>query len=444
MIECKDDSVDKVSRKITAILYNLLSDPNIKSEVFKNNRINYIYDLGEALQNREDIDFDSIKGYINGLLDNLEHLKKFDIGSSELIALSSFAAFIKAPDADVEKLFSVVTSNELTDYRITLGLWGLIHGYSNIPNYYFKQWIEQLDNNDVLQYIDIVNKCIYGNTDYATAESSTESIVQSESLTSNTPELSEPSLFLHEEQENEQTYEQAVEGKKTIKDEVNHTEKCHSQEPKIQNHISCENTSFNESFQEILQKSKEILEAKKPQKKQDTFLSYYINRIEMILNTSTDFAEIIQEIEAIPAQEGKTAWNGAKIKIKKAIKEIEKSHKRKHENSIFDMPITRTDDKQKSFLADEATWGKIAAHLPNNPNLIKKLKDDFDWFRTNYYSGKYETNPKDNHSVLDHFYWFLMRKINESGYHNSYSREYRQLSPDTVERIMNTLKILYP
>ena len=34
-----------------------------------------------------------------------------------------------------------------------------------------------------------------------------------------------------------------------------------------------------------------------------------------------------------------------------------------------------------------------------------------------------------------------MRKINESGYHKSYSREYRQLSPDTVERIMNTLKI---
>ena len=89
-------------------------------------------------------------------------------------------------------------------------------------------------------------------------------------------------------------------------------------------------------------------------------------------------------------------------------------------------------------------WDKISGHLPNNPALIKQFKKDFDWFRSNYFNGIYVKNHRDNRSVLDHFYRYFMKKVNEAKSYGNFSKDYANLTYETVDRIMNTLKVLYP
>lgn len=431
VIECFDDSLDDDSKKIVPIIYNLFSDQNIRSEEFKSKRINYIVEIAKVLQGSSEINFQLIREYINGLLDNLEDAKPFKINSSELIAINSFGAFIKAPDSDIEKLLSTLLSNEISDHRIALALWGIIYGYSNIPNYCFKQWIGQCDSTELERYLSLVNTQIYGNVDFKCEAFSSRTSTPIEEKAHEVKSSSETSLFSDMEGKVEKDSELAETGVTEPEDRLGVNDGIQSRSP------------MDEYKDKISVRSEAILEENKPKRKQDAFLSYYKDQIEIILSTSTSFAEIVQRIDRISPEEGKTNWKTAKSKIKKAIEDIEKEYRRNHE-SVFYNNDDDFSSSAKLFLNDTMAWDKISGHLPNNPALIKQFKKDFDWFRSNYFNGIYVKNHRDNRSVLDHFYRYFMKKVNEAKSYGSFSKDYANLTYETVDRIMNTLKVLYP
>ena len=144
-INCQDKSIDNISCELVKIFYNLFSEHDINASEFKNNRVDHCIEVGRTLKNSADSNFNEILLYINGLLDNLEDSKPFDITGSDYIAVKSFGAFLQAPDADIDKLVSKLVSNEIADYRIAMGLWGIIYGYSNFPNHYFEEFVKSIN-----------------------------------------------------------------------------------------------------------------------------------------------------------------------------------------------------------------------------------------------------------------------------------------------------------
>lgn len=426
VIECCDDCLDDDSKKIVPIIYNLFSDQYIRSEEFKSKRIDYIIDIAKVLQSKSEINFQLIRDYINGLLDNLEEAKPFNINSSELAAINSFGAFIKAPDSDIEKLLSTLLSNEISDHRIALALWGIIYGYSNIPNYCFKQWVSHCDSSEIEHYLSLVNTQIYGNIDFKCEAFSNRISSPIEDKASEIEASPKSSLF--------PDMEVNVENDSELKEPEGKSHTNNGVQPR---------SAIDEYKDKISEISDNILEENKPKRKQADFLSYYKDQIEIILYTSTTFAVILQRIDGISPKEGKTKWETAKSKIKAAIKEIEKEYSRKHE-SVFNNYYDEVSGSSKSFLTDTMTWEKIATHIPNNPALSKQLKKDFDWFRDNHFCGYYVNNPKDNSSVIDHLKNLLIKRMNEAKYGKHFSKEYASLTHDTIDKIINTLKGLYP
>ena len=431
VIECFDDSLDDDSKKIVPIIYNLFSDQNIRSEEFKSKRIDYIVEIAKVLQGSSEINFQLIREYINGLLDNLEDAKPFKINSSELIAINSFGAFIKAPDSDIEKLLSTLLSNEISDHRIALALWGIIYGYSNIPNYCFKQWIGLCDSTEIERYLSLVNTQIYGNVDFKCEAFSNRTSTPIEENAHEVKSSSETSVFSDMEGKVEKDSELTETGVTEPEDRLGVNDGIQSRSP------------MDEYKNKISVRSEAILEENKPKRKPDAFLSYYKDQIEIILSTSTSFAEIVQRIDRISPEEGKTNWKTAKSKIKKAIEDIEKEYRRNHE-SVFYNNDDDYSSSAKLFLNDTMAWDKISGHLPNNPALIKQFKKDFDWFRRNYFDGIYVKNHRDNRSVLDHFHMYFKKKISEAKSYGNFYKDYVNLTYETVDRIMNTLKVLYP
>ena len=425
VIECFDNSIDEESRKIIPIIYNLFSDQNIRGDEFKSKRIDYIYEVANTLKDSSNIDFQLIREYINGLLDNLEAAKAFDITSSELTAVKSFGAFIKAPDSDIEKLLSILLSNEIADHRFAVALWGIIYGYSNIPNYCFKEWVERCDSAEIQQYLCLINTQIYGYADFQCEASVSKTQTATEGTTTHKIEsISETSLFPEDN------------------------------EPDNDPHVTTSNTidgkqsrlSISEYKEKISAEVEYILNNNKPkrERKQPAYISYYMDQIEIILTTSSSFTAILQRIDDISPEEGKTAWGVAKGKIKEIIQKLEKEYLHRYDNGIFNEQLVTEENPggPKSFLSDTVTWAKIYALLPNNHALTEKFKEDFDWFRSSYFGGRYEGNPKDNKSVLDHFHMFLMKKVKEASYSN-YGRVYKNLTIANVERIMEALTTLY-
>jgi hypothetical protein len=70
--------------------------------------------------------------YINGLLDNIESYKPFDIRSHPNHLLQSLAAFLIKGD-DPEKLIDYLIANGMGDHRISLGIWGATFGFAALP-----------------------------------------------------------------------------------------------------------------------------------------------------------------------------------------------------------------------------------------------------------------------------------------------------------------------
>lgn len=95
--------------------------------------------------------------YINALLINLNEHSLFDLKKANHLTLASFAAFCQKGDSDIDKLEDYLISNEIGDFRISFGLWGIIFGFANMP----KTLTNDLFFSKDLDYVSDVYKYIF-------------------------------------------------------------------------------------------------------------------------------------------------------------------------------------------------------------------------------------------------------------------------------------------
>lgn len=455
LIECLDGKIDEESRKIVPIIYNLFSDQNIRGEEFKGNRINHIVDIANVLKNSDEINFQLIREYINGLLDNLEKVKPFDVTSSEFIAINSFGAFVKAPDADIEKLSSILVSNEISDYRIALGLWGIIYGYSNIPNQYFRQWVNQSDDTEIQQYLNIINTQIYGGNTFPGQNIKFEQIeeipekepIALQGQLSKDTTNKEPSLFedIEDDSETIESIDSIERGRADIENS-NLGGPLKARE---------ESTSIGCLLAEISKTAEEVLnEEMSKTNKSSANISYYIDAIEDVLHSSDTIDSAVHGIEQIKTKRGtKDAWKNSRRKIIEAIEGIEtsviegtqKATREAHAAMYGIAPST-------SFLYDNNRWEYIVNIIPNDSVLKEQFKKDLEWFINNYQErylekgqwveGRFWKREHSNSAILEHLREYLKgKKMNNK--QSWLVEKYSSLSIDNLNRLIDSLKYKY-
>ena len=71
---------------------------------------------------------------------------------------------MRSPDADLDKMASLIVSNEIPDARIAFGLWGLFYGYSNIPQSYYNSLVQSLNNKEAASFVSQIHDALFGST----------------------------------------------------------------------------------------------------------------------------------------------------------------------------------------------------------------------------------------------------------------------------------------
>jgi ssDNA-binding Zn-finger/Zn-ribbon topoisomerase 1 len=99
-------------------------------ETFKQNRIDLTLEIGSLV--KEYIPNDEIIKYFNSLLDNLEQYKPFEVSGFKDKNIQSIALFIQKGESP-ESLMELLEANKIYDFRVALGLWGSIFGFSALP-----------------------------------------------------------------------------------------------------------------------------------------------------------------------------------------------------------------------------------------------------------------------------------------------------------------------
>lgn len=470
IMDCLDSNIDDHSQKILSIIYNLLSDQNIRSEEFKSKRIGYIGEIAKTLRDSSEIDFQLIREYINGLLDNLEVAKPFDVTSSNFIAINSFGAFMKAPDADIDKLISMLVANEISNQRIALGLWGIIYGYSNIPNYYFRQWLEYADINEVQQYLHLVTTQIYGNYDFNGNKVSFAPSVPSQvecPSKHTSQEATANNAIKGKTNEQLSLFENSEEDSVQPNTDINKSQDRIAQ-PKVQleaqgKHIHevelinypQENNEALEGWKAVVfQISSEILNNCKPVRTASNFMCYYTDEIMVAIKSCKGLSSVSSAIDHIqPIKEGKSAWDKARRKILKAIKDVEKSYVEKlNETMRLTEAEKLTSALSSSPLYDKDLWNNIVNLLPNDLALKEQFKKDLEWFINNYndqylekgqwVQGRFKDRDKGNDAVLEHLREHLKgKKLNYK--QDWLVKIYNSLSIEGIDRLITSLKYIY-
>ena len=115
------------------IVNDILDYPIHNIQTFQEEKINLAFRIGailkEYIPNWEN---SKERNYFNSLMDNIENYQPFELKSHSSILLQSIALFIQKGE-EPEKLIDSLIKNQLSDYRIALGLWGSIFGFSTLP-----------------------------------------------------------------------------------------------------------------------------------------------------------------------------------------------------------------------------------------------------------------------------------------------------------------------
>jgi len=148
------------------IVNDILDYPIHNIQTFKEEKINLAFRIGailkEYIPNWENC---KERNYFNSLMDNIENYQPFELKSHPSILLQSIALFIQKGE-EAEKLIDSLIKNQLSDYRIALGLWGSIFGFSALPktitNLLFEK--ENIENTRRL-YQDVQTKLHNSNSE---------------------------------------------------------------------------------------------------------------------------------------------------------------------------------------------------------------------------------------------------------------------------------------
>ena len=115
------------------IVNDILDYPINNTQTFKEEKINLIFRISSILKDyNSNWESSQERKYFNSLIDNIENYQPFDLKSHSSILLQSIALFIQKGE-EVDKLIDSLKKNQLSDYRISLGLFGSVFGFSALP-----------------------------------------------------------------------------------------------------------------------------------------------------------------------------------------------------------------------------------------------------------------------------------------------------------------------
>jgi len=336
-------------------LFNEYLDEAYNSDDFIQSRYEFAKSGGkifkEELQNKWD--GSPWQTYINSLLKNLNEYKPFDIKSVNNLTLESFAAFCQKGESDIDKLEDYLISNEIGDFRIAFGLWGIIFGFANMP----KTLTNDLFLSDDTDYINNVYKSIFKQVHGIELDGKID-----ESSLKKQPILDKPAKEVSQTRVNEEEVSKSSTVNKDIRYKL---EDCKLNAEQL-----------------------------------DSIAEIYKNNHAIINN---EFFDSIKKIKGI----GKKTIE----KIKEALDYDVQSERKSHQESLPLFGVMNPELGEK-FYQDSNVWYHIENIIP--PNLKKKFKEDLDWFQEEYMKGTnseyYDKANRDNSSVIDSFERYITRK----------------------------------
>jgi len=347
------------------IVNDILDYPIHNIQTFKEEKINLAFRIGAILKEYiPNWKNSKERNYFNSLMDNIENYQPFDLKSHPSILLQSIALFIQKGE-EAEKLIDSLIKNQLSDYRIALGLWGSIFGFSALPktvtNLLFEK--ENIEKTRLL-YKDIQTKLHNSNS---------ESSLSIESITKQYSKTKEEDVKVKK-------VEQQASKKNSIIEEPEPLEQK-AQETTIKLDIKSElkNCKLNyqqlESIYDIFQNN-----------------SYTIN---------SKFFISIKKISGI-----------GKVKIESIKKALDYNDAQTTNPRQQESPSLFQDSKPEpgtQFYVDSNAFNYIESLIPANNR--KKVKTEIDWIqkvhKDNGYkikSGKWiKLEDHTNNSVIKHF-----------------------------------------
>lgn len=146
-------------KEFLAKLFNEYMEEAYSSEEFIQSRYEFAKSGGKIFKEelQDKWEGSQWKQYINSLLKNLNEYSSFDIKSANNLTLESFAAFCQKGESDIDKLEDYLITNEIGDFRIAFGLWGIIFGFANMP----KTLTNELFLSEDIDYISEVYQFIF-------------------------------------------------------------------------------------------------------------------------------------------------------------------------------------------------------------------------------------------------------------------------------------------
>ena len=429
-IECSDPSLETESKKKVEIMFNLYSGYGYKASGIRENRVDYVIDAGrEFFPDTNDGNQDE-RSYINAMLDNLEHAASFDIMATNSQALQALAVFMRSPDADLDKMASLIVSNEIPDARIAFGLWGLFYGYSNIPQSYYNTLVQSLNNKDAAIFVSQIHDALFGATSSQeieeTAPKTEKNIWQKALSLVGLGEKEEP-----KEQDQiasgvqgelwpgmDADYEtEPVSGNDNAQEVIINSEQESSAKPNSADSQSRSNEEDLPGFDHVFLEVKDIINTifkKEPQ------VAYYSNAVKDICSTAVSYPAIKSGLDQIPIMNGtSTNWDKAKRKIKNQVDGIvRKEALQIAEKQYQSMMSEAANGASRQFVTDKFAWEIVKYALPNDDRVRKQLERDLTWFQDNYdpshvekgRSAYYGTSPRDNMSVIANYERYLRQK----------------------------------
>jgi len=456
-IECTDPSLEIESQKKVEIMFNLYSGYKYKTSGIRENRVDYITDAGIAFFRETNDGNEEERKYINDLLDNLEHAKSFDMMATNSQALQALAVFMRSPDADLDKMASLIVSNEIPDARIAFGLWGLFYGYSNIPQSYYNTLVQSLNNKDAAIFVRQIHDALFGAMSSQEIEETapkTEKNIWQKALSlvglgeekekkGTEKEKIEEDLFssaginLDDEQDEKPEQKDTAPGPKLKEAPVDKKASADSKEETAsENDIGDMPNGYENVFNRIAPLLENV-EAK-TQKTRDDFFAYYPSKVKEACDNATSLIGLSNAIDAIPGAVAKTAWRGVRQNIKKLIEELQLTEiesKSKQRRECFESEYSS--GYKRKFYRDEYAWDIILSVLPKEMAIINQVKRDFSWFMDQYGNPPYyENKPTDNESCLNAFHRYLKNKVERPNISPSVKKVYMRVDINSLMSIL--------
>ena len=462
-IECSDPSLALESKRKVEILFNLYSGYSYKAAGIRQNRVDYIIDAGREFFSETTDGDQEERDYINAMLDNLEHASSFDMLATSSQALQSLAVFMRSPDADLDKMASLIVSNEISDARIAFGLWGLFYGYSNIPQSYYNTLVQSLNNKDAANFVGQIHDALFGATTSheEEAEPHKEKTFLQKALSlvgfgeekenekeSIPPKQKEENLFssaginLDDEQYAQDEYQ---EQKKTnTKPEPELDEVAGDVEPSKDTLPDDGVGDMPNGYENVYNLIWPLLEKAEvtKQKTRDEFFAYYPAKVKEVCDKAQSLIGLSNGIDSIPCAVAKTAWKGVRQNIKELIEQLqlEEIESKSRERRAW-LENEFSSGRKRKFYRDEYAWDIVLSVLPNEKAVIDQVERDFSWFMENYGNPPYyENKSTDNESCLNAFNRYLKNKIEKPNISPSVKRVYLRVD---INSLMSILREMY-